>query len=93
VLLFLICKPSINRFFTKNNNFAGSIVSKYIDSFNHNAHYFIYKSRLGVRDHIIDNVDVYDSAKVGDYIIKEKGKLNYILIKNNRDTLIFNIRQ
>ncbi len=91
---FFLAMSAINFICTNsrlNESLNGTVVNKYRDTTNHNAARIIYAN--GRRQYItetIDNDHLFDVINVGDYIIKNSGSPDYVLIKKNSpDTLVF----
>ena len=79
----------INEIHDKRRHFNGLIIEKYIDSSAHNTYSLrldnskIY--RLVGFDYINGgNSSVYDSILVGDSLIKHKGSLDLIIVRNDQ---------
>ena len=74
----------------KTDSFCGQIISKYYDQANHNTPTISYTYNNKNTTKSIDNAHLFDAINVADYIIKNSGTLDYILIKKNSpDTLVF----
>ena len=86
VVLIIAYHSKINDCFNLFRSFEGKIISKHMgsreipclelndgDEFNHN----------------ITNVKIFTAIDTGDYIIKKRWSLQFTLIKNNKDTIVF----
>jgi len=72
-----------------NLEIEGVISSKYIDSSNRNAENILFKNVAGKEEWLDRNwVNLYDSASIGDKVLKLKGERDLKLIKKDSDTII-----
>ena len=68
-----------------HTSFDGVIKEKYLNPKDKMMPYVVFKN--GSEQKIFN--ELYDSFKIGDRLIKEKGRIDYMWIKDNNDTVIF----
>ncbi len=74
-----------------NNSFKGNVTKKYIQD-NHDISTLILDNKKQVNIWAYDEIHLYDSILVGDYIFKKKNDLKCYLIRD-KDTILYEIIQ
>jgi hypothetical protein len=74
-----------------NEEYRGKVVAKYWDRNNHmNETIELESERITINP--FDKTAYFDSIEIGDIVMKERGSLNYFVIKEH-DTLVFENRE
>ena len=88
-IIHLIYRNDIDKCYTKHENFEGRIARKYLLDRPNTGVIVVQSEKVQeYKECTIFNIDTFKIIESGDYIIKKRGDLFYMLIKN-KDTMIF----
>ena len=86
IIIFINSQNRIKHFLNLFSSYEGSCVSKNIDLRGHLCIRLMNDDEI---EHNVTNTNLYKSIDTGDYIIKKLWSVNFILIKKNKDTIVF----
>ncbi len=90
VMVFILNIDKFTVFMESKKSFEGKIIRKELTRKNSQLIYIYENSKAVFYD--IRNINIFKMIDTGDYIIKKKGTIDYLLIKNN-DTIVFNLKK